>query len=112
MNVLIHGVHFSLSDNTKAYVNEHLVAPLEHILRDSAGEIEVHLVDTNGPKGGEDKECRVTVRLPGLPSVHVEEASASIFQSIDACRDRLETAVKRSRERRRDLHHAGVDRHG
>lgn len=109
MNVLMHGVHFDLTDQTKAYITEHLVVPMEHFFQDPTAEIEVHLVDNNGPKGGLDQECRVTVRLPGLPSIHVEEATNNIFQSIDACRDRLEKAVKRSVERRRDLASAGPD---
>lgn len=110
MNVLIHGVHTSLSDKTKAYVTEHLVGPMERFFPNPAAEIEVHLVDGHVPhKGGQDKECRVTVRMPGLPSIHVDEPSDNFFHAIDACRDRLETAVKRAVERRRDLHAHGAD---
>jgi ribosome-associated translation inhibitor RaiA len=61
-------------------------------------------VDINGPnKGGVDKECRVTVRMPGLPSVHVTETAETLFQAIDAARDRLERTVQRTVDKRRDV---------
>lgn len=109
MKVLIRGVHLQVSDRTKNYVEEHLASHMARFFDDPAAELEVHLVDGNGPKRGLDKECRVTVRIPGLPSIHVEEASETLFQAIDAVRDRLEVAAKRSIQRRRDLASAGAD---
>jgi ribosome-associated translation inhibitor RaiA len=85
-------------------VQKHLVEPMERFYQDEAAELDIHLGDTNGPKGGVDKECRVTVRLPGLPALHVEEAAETIHQAIDAARDRLEKVMKRQLERRRDGH--------
>jgi putative sigma-54 modulation protein len=104
MKVLLRGAHLSLTDGVKAYVQKHLVEPMERFYQDEAAELDIHLGDSNGPKGGVDKECRVTVRLPGLPSVHVDEAAETIHQAIDAARDRLEKVLKRQLERRRDGH--------
>jgi putative sigma-54 modulation protein len=103
MKVLMRGVHLSLSDGLKAYVQEHLVDHIERLCDDDeASEIDIALADINGPKGGVDKECRVTVRLPGLSAIHVTETSETLHQAVDACRDRLENALKRTLERRRD----------
>jgi putative sigma-54 modulation protein len=104
MKVLLRGVHLGLSDNLKQYVDTHLVAHIERFADDEASEIDIALKDTNGPKGGLDKECSVTVRMPGLESVHVTEVAETLFQAIDATRDRLENALKRTLERRRDGH--------
>ncbi|GMU09091.1 ribosome hibernation-promoting factor, HPF/YfiA family [Corallococcus caeni] len=101
MKVLLRGVHLGLNDNLKQYVDTHLVAHIERFAEDEASEIDIALVDINGPKGGVDKECRVTVRMPGLEAVHVTETSETLFQAIDATRDRLEKAIKRAVERRR-----------
>ncbi|NOJ97821.1 ribosome-associated translation inhibitor RaiA [Corallococcus sp. CA049B] len=101
MKVQLRGVHLGLTDNLKQYVDTHLVAHIERFAEDEASEIEIALVDINGPKGGVDKECRVTVRMPGMESVHVTETSETLFQAIDATRDRLEKAIKRAVERRR-----------
>ena len=109
MKVLLRGVHLDLSDSLKAYVNEHLVAHIERLVDDEAAEIDISLVDNNGPtKGGVDKDCRVTVRLPGLASTHVTETSETLHQAIDAARDRLETAVKRQIGKRRDAANQGL----
>ncbi|RKH05994.1 ribosome-associated translation inhibitor RaiA [Corallococcus sp. CA053C] len=103
MKVLLRGVHLGLTDNLKAYVDEHLVAHIERFAEDEASEIDIALVDINGPKGGVDKECRVTVRMPGMEAVHVTETAETLFQAIDATRDRLEKAIKRAVERRRSV---------
>lgn len=108
MKVLLRGVHLSLSDSLKAYVDEHLVAHIERFADDEAAEIDISLMDNNGPKGGVDKECRATVRLPGLSAIHVTEAAETVHQAIDATRDRLENAVKRTLERRRDVSNQGL----
>ncbi|MFP2931523.1 ribosome hibernation-promoting factor, HPF/YfiA family [Pyxidicoccus sp. 3LG] len=108
MKVLLRGVHLDLTDNIKAYVDEHLVGHIERFADDEAAEIDISLVDTNGPKGGMDKECRVTVRMPGFSAVHVTETADSLFPAIDASRDRLERTLKRSLERRRDVQTNGL----
>lgn len=108
MKVLLRGVHLDLSESLKTYVEEHLVAHIEKLADDEAAEIDISLVDNNGPKGGMDKDCRVTVRLPGLSAIHVTETSETVHQSIDAARDRIEKAVKRTLERRRDVSNQGL----
>jgi len=91
MKVLMRGVHLSLTDGLKDYVQGHLVDHIERLCDDQeASEIDISLVDTNGPKGGLDKECRVTVRLPGLSAIHVTETAETLHQAIDAARDRME----------------------
>jgi ribosomal subunit interface protein len=108
MKVLLRGVHLSLSDGLKAYVHEHLVDHVQRLYDDEAAEIDISLVDNNGPKGGVDKDCRVTVRLPGLSSVHVTETAETLHQAIDAVRDRIVTTLKRTLEKRRDVSNQGL----
>jgi len=109
MKVLMRGVHLSLTDGLKTYVQEHLVDHIEKLCDDQeASEIDISLVDINGPKGGVDKECRVTVRLPGLSAIHVTEAAETLHGAIDLSRDRLENALKRTLERRRDVSNQGL----
>jgi putative sigma-54 modulation protein len=108
MKVLMRGVHLSLSDGLKAYVQEHLVSHIERLFDDEAAEIDISLVDINGPKGGVDKECRVTMRLPGLAALHITEASETLHQAVDASRDRLEKTLKRTLEKRRDVATQGL----
>ncbi len=101
MKVLVKGVHVKLTKGLKEYVQEHLVEPIEHFYQDEAAEIEVHLCDNNGPKGGEDRECRVTIRMPGSAAIHVTEMSDSLHKSIDLARDRISRVAKREIEKKR-----------
>ena len=100
MKVNLRGVHVHLGDRMKEHVQSHLIDPILAFYDDEAAEIEVHLRDASA-KGGVDKECKVTLHIPGSSAIHVEEVSDDFFKSIDLCRDRLENAVKRELEKRR-----------
>jgi putative sigma-54 modulation protein len=108
MKVLMRGVHLELTDSLREYVQGHLVDPISNYLDSEASEIDISLVDINGPKGGVDQECRVTVRIPHFPAVHVTETAETMFAAIDLTRDRLETAVQRMIEKRRDSYAEGL----
>ncbi len=101
MKVLIHGVHLSLTPELKEYTERRLQRSLERLIDNEAAELEVMLKDNNGPKGGEDKECSVTLRLPGSAGLHVTQTSADIRQSIDLAEDRLYNATERELGRKR-----------
>jgi ribosomal subunit interface protein len=96
MKVLIKGVHLRVWQRLRAYLEDHLVQPLVHFHDDEATELEIHLVDANGEKGGTDKECRVTLRMPGAKTIHVVEATDDIYKSVSLARDRLERLMKRA----------------
>ncbi|QRK08126.1 ribosome-associated translation inhibitor RaiA [Archangium violaceum] len=108
MKVLLRGVHLDLSDSLRDYATQHLVEPIARYIEDEASEIEIALVDINGTKGGVDQECRVTVRMPGFAGIHITETAETMFQAIDAMRDRLERTIKRTVEKRREASSQGL----
>jgi putative sigma-54 modulation protein len=108
MKVLMRGVHLDLSDSLRDYANQHLVDPIAKYIDDEATEIEIALVDINGPKGGVDQECRVTVRMPGFSGIHITQTAETMYQAIDATRDRLEMTIKRTLEKRREASSQGL----
>ncbi|MBZ4395098.1 ribosome-associated translation inhibitor RaiA [Myxococcus sp. MISCRS1] len=108
MKVLMRGVHLTLTDSLRDYLQEHLVSHIERYADDEAAEIDISLVDINGPKGGVDKECRATVRMPNFAAIHVTETAETLFQAIDAARDRLERSVRKAVERRREVRTDGL----
>jgi ribosomal subunit interface protein len=101
MKLLLHGVHVTLTPALKKAVRAHLLSAVERFAEDPAGYLEVHLCDSNGPKGGLDKECRVTLHLPGLAPLHFTERSENLYKSIQLAHDRLANMVKRRVDRRR-----------
>lgn len=46
-------------------------------------EVEVHLRDLNGPRGGVDKRCRVLVHFERGPAVIVEDVDSELGELID-----------------------------
>lgn len=103
MKLLLRGVHLDLTDELKSYVQTHLADHISRIYDDPAAELDVSLVDTNGPKGGVDKEARVTFRSPHLASLHVTEVGTDVYACVDLARDRVERLVKRDVSRLREV---------
>src|SRR5690606_5245207 len=58
--------------------------------------ISVRLADVNGPRGGVDRQCRIKVRLRGLPSVMVEHQDASQPAAIRRSVGAVERAVRKT----------------
>lgn len=102
MQVVMKGVHCQLSDQLKEHTQRHLVEPMERFFDSEAAWMEVHFVDNNGSKGGLDKECRVSLHIPGARTIHVDQASEDFYKALDLLRDRLENAMKREKEKMRD----------
>jgi ribosome-associated translation inhibitor RaiA len=59
----------------------------------------VNFTDVNGPKGGVDQRCGLTVRLPGRRTVHVEETATSRSLAFTAAADALERWIRKEGER-------------
>ena len=66
---------------------------LEHRFGDRVHSIAVRLADVNGPKGGEDKVCRLQAQIENHPSINTEGRSADIYTAISQAAHRLERAL-------------------
>lgn len=90
-------------------VRTHVVRRLEMGLGPHSDRIlraTVYVVDVNGPRGGEDKVCRIEVRLRPTGTVIVGDAAADFLVAVDRAADRAEEAVARALKRRRGLRSA------
>jgi ribosomal subunit interface protein len=104
MQIRVRGVHVSVDESLRTFVEGHVERAL-HIFQQQAVEVEVHLVDTNVTKGGVDLAARMTLHVPGAPSIHVEEVSDDIRKAVVGACDRLEGAAKRWLDKHH--HHPG-----
>jgi ribosomal subunit interface protein len=95
MEVRVRGVHVEVGTGLRSFVELHVERALHRIFQEQAVVVEVHLVDTNGPKGGVDMSARVTLHVPGLPAMHVEEVSDDVRKAVVGACERLERAAKR-----------------
>jgi ribosome-associated translation inhibitor RaiA len=57
--------------------------------------VAVWLADANGPRGGEDKRCRIQVIVPGMRPVVVEDTEADLYVAIDRAVARAGRTVAR-----------------
>lgn len=55
--------------------------------------IEVHMVDVNGPKGGENKQVRVEARPKGMDPVIASATAESAYDAVSGAVDKLEKVL-------------------
>lgn len=65
--------------------------------------ITVRIFDINGPRGGADKRCRMTVDLIPSGVLVVEEVNTDLFGVIDRAAERAGQTLARKLHRARDL---------
>jgi putative sigma-54 modulation protein len=90
---------------------------IEHRLEQSLGRhaarirrVSALIVDVNGPRGGEDKVCRLEIRLLPTGSLFVEDTDADLYAAVSRAAERAARAVTRAVERTRESGRATVSR--
>lgn len=63
--------------------------------------VEVMIADVNGPRGGEDKLCRLRVRGRSIRGVVVEQVGLDPLATVAQAAERAEQAMVRKMARRR-----------
>ena len=64
---------------------------------------EVTLQDVNGPKGGEDMQCLVNIKLSKSKSIVVQERATDLYDAINTCSQRVRLTMERHFERTRQM---------
>lgn len=98
MKISLSCKQLSLSDADRETVIRRLQFALSRFAPDIR-EVRVHGSDQNGPKGGIDKNCRVTVQLHGGGVVNVTDDDADFLVAASRAADRVGRAVARMIER-------------
>ncbi len=101
MKIDIRSQHFELNgDMTDRVINQ-----VRFALSRFGGEIshvQVRFVDVNGPKGGQDKHCLLSVKLASSGKIVANGAGVDLLSALHYCVERAERAIVRELERRRD----------
>jgi len=94
MQIVIQARGFDLSPGLREHVERRLRFALDwahhHVRRVSVG-----LSDLNGPRGGEDKCCRVQVTMAGAADVVVQDIETDLYVAIDRAVDRAGRTLAR-----------------
>ena len=91
---------FSLSDALRQQVLRRIGYFLSSRY-DQIDSIAVRLFDVNGPRGGDDKCCRIRISLPRHSDVIIEDTEADLYVAISRAADRATRTIGRRLSRRR-----------
>ncbi|MCA8982308.1 MAG: hypothetical protein R3C12_20515 [Planctomycetaceae bacterium] len=67
---------------------------------DAIEEVRLMLRDLNGPRGGQDAECLVTVHLRHMPEIIIQERSDSIGKAMYNALERASRTIARNLQKR------------
>lgn len=80
-----------LLEEVEATVRDHLSRFADRITT-----VEVHLSDTNGDKGGQDKRCLIEVRPSGMEPLVTTDDAGDIDGSVTAAAHKMVTVLDRT----------------
>lgn len=103
MQISIQSHDFSVSPALRSYAERRVEfsLPLENR---RVRRVNVVLKDVNGPRGGDDKYCRVQVMMNGLPPVIAEEMQPDVYVAIDRATERVSRTLYRIIDREKERH--------
>jgi putative sigma-54 modulation protein len=103
--VKIH-IRFHGLDHSNAF-SVYATRRIEHVLGRLGRKVTrvmLRVVDTNGPRGGDDKRCRLVISGPGLGTVILTEVRGDVYSATEMALYRARRALRqglgRSRGRR------------
>ena len=82
MNVRIVTRRIGIDDAAREYIRGSIAHALNRRL-DRIADAIIALEDLNGPRGGKDQRCRVTLLLNSRGSVHVQATGAQFWSVVD-----------------------------
>ena len=101
MAISVHARGIRMTESLKSWVETKLESAVSR-LGHRGQSVRVLLFDENGPnRGGEDKACRVVVRMARNETLVVEDKDVHIHALVDRVCDRIALAIDRRAERRR-----------
>lgn len=95
MELDVRGRHLQVSAALRSHLARRLAFALGRVSH-RIGSVRVRLEDVNGPKGGIDKRCRVSVRGDRGWIVIVEELDSDAYTAVDRAAGRAGRAVQRT----------------
>lgn len=82
MDIQIVAQEFSLTESLREHLHRRLGFAFAWA-RDHVPRIVIRLRDLNGPRGGRDKLCQVSVHIPGMPDQVIRDVQQDMYAAID-----------------------------
>lgn len=100
MELEIRVQHTDLTEALRSYVERRLRFSLGRF-GGRVGRVTVRIFDLNGPRGGNDKCCRLSAGVVPSGGVGVEATDANLYAAIDRATERLGRSFRRHLDRMR-----------
>ena len=100
MHIDIQARGFHLTPPILEMVQQRIVSMLR-ARHEGIKRIVVRLGDINGPRGGEDKSCRIRISMPGNKDIFVEDVEPDLYTAIFRASERANHALTRKISRLR-----------
>ena len=109
MQTAIHSSDFALTTALESFIHQQAEQSMK-VCTDRVERLVIRLKDLNGPKGGEDKQCSVEIKLAHCDPIVVSKTSTDAYASIRKALSRASRiAVRRIGKRRARKHLALAD---
>jgi ribosome-associated translation inhibitor RaiA len=95
MRLSIHTQHLSVPPDLPEFLEKHVTRPLARVFDDAAAELSIHFDDVRRRRGGVDQQCRISFRIPGARTLHVESVEDDPHKALLGAAERLKRLVKR-----------------
>lgn len=102
LNLDVRALKYEIDDELLEHIERRLRFALRRFA-DHVGEVQIQLADVNGPRGGVDKRCRITVPLLPRGVVRVEGDGDDPFALVAQVAKRVGRSVRRTLARRRGV---------
>ncbi len=89
--------------NIKVKIRRLFQHSIEHI-----DHINITVADINGPKGGEDKVCKINVSVGGMPNILVSAREASAYKAVTQAIRKASASLNRQRQKARNIKHISL----
>jgi len=108
MQFEIYGKDILITEHLRGHIGRRLCFALGRFIR-RIGRVRVSVGDLNGPRGGVDKLCRVSIKLTGSTTILTEDCDSDIYVAIDRAADKAGRCIARRLRRLKDSgQHKGV----
>ncbi|MFQ3325309.1 MAG: putative sigma-54 modulation protein [Pseudomonadales bacterium] len=94
MKIDIQAGSLSLNEDVRNSLKQRVLKRLKRF-QDSIHSINLYFKDINGPKGGIDKECTVTLRVNNLEEVVISSKADSLVNAVDRSTERAKSLLAR-----------------
>jgi putative sigma-54 modulation protein len=101
MKLVIHAHHLTLPPDLLVFLQKHVTRPLARVFDDPAAELALHLDDVRPRRGGVDRSCRLSFRMPGTRKLHVESVQEDLYKALLDASERLRRLMRRELDKMR-----------